>query len=79
MLTTLIARAIQLELLEDFTQKLELSDWFSRVSLSDGIIELNLMLALQEDAVPATVTKRPNPRNEKMMDMIQELEVEIKR
>lgn len=56
------ARAIEQELLEEFAQRSDLSDWFNR-----------------EDMAPRTITKKPNPRNERMTEMVQELEEEIER
>ncbi|KAF2705895.1 hypothetical protein K504DRAFT_439215 [Pleomassaria siparia CBS 279.74] len=57
------ARAIQLELIEDFANNPELSDWFSR----------------EDAVPATTVVKRPNPQNTSMQTAMEELEEEIKR
>ncbi|OAX80070.1 hypothetical protein ACJ72_05603 [Emergomyces africanus] len=57
----LAARVIQEELLEDFANRPELSDWFSR----------------QETTPPAVVVKKPNPRNIQNAQKIKELEEQI--
>jgi kinetochore protein Mis13/DSN1 len=59
------ARHISEELLKDFANKPEMSDWFSR-----------------EDAVDqdnASAVKKPNPRNLRNAEKLEELEVEIQR
>ncbi|KKZ61499.1 hypothetical protein EMCG_03900 [[Emmonsia] crescens] len=57
----LAARVIQEELLEDFANRPELSDWFGR----------------QETMPPAVVVKKPNPRNIQNAEKIKELEEQI--
>ncbi|EEH06925.1 Mis12-Mtw1 domain-containing protein [Histoplasma capsulatum G186AR] len=57
----LAARVIQEELLEDFANRPELSDWFGR----------------QETTPPAVVVKKPNPRNIQNAEKIKELEEQI--
>ncbi|KAL2375010.1 hypothetical protein RJ035_000657 [Blastomyces gilchristii] len=57
----LAARVIQEELLEDFANRPELSDWFSR----------------QESEPAAVVVKKPNPRNIQNAGRIKELEAQI--
>ncbi|ODH35036.1 hypothetical protein ACO22_02987 [Paracoccidioides brasiliensis] len=57
----LAARVIQEELLKDFANRSELSDWFRR----------------EETALPAVVVKKPNPRNIQNADKIKELEEQI--
>ncbi|KZF19645.1 hypothetical protein L228DRAFT_263512 [Xylona heveae TC161] len=59
----LAARVIQEELLKDFSNRGDLSDWFSR----------------DEDSAPAVVVKKPNPRNEANAAKVQELEADLKR
>jgi kinetochore protein Mis13/DSN1 len=59
------ARHISEELLKDFANKAELSDWFSR---EDG--------PEQDDA---SVIKKPNPRNVRNAEKLKELEEEIQR
>lgn len=56
-----VARVIQEELLEDFANRPELSDWFGR----------------QETTPPAVVVKKPNPRNIQNAEKIKELEEQI--
>ncbi|QSS58886.1 Mis12-Mtw1 domain-containing protein [Histoplasma capsulatum] len=55
------SRVIQEELLEDFANRPELSDWFGR----------------QETTPPAVVVKKPNPRNIQNAEKIKELEEQI--
>ncbi|QDS77368.1 hypothetical protein FKW77_005632 [Venturia effusa] len=59
------ARHISEELLKDFANKAEMSDWFSR---EDGPVE--------EDV---SVVKKPNPRNIRNAEKLKELEEEIAR
>ncbi|OJD15134.1 hypothetical protein AJ78_04591 [Emergomyces pasteurianus Ep9510] len=59
----LAARVIQEELLEDFANRPELSDWFGR----------------QEITPPAVVIKKPNPRNIQNAQKIKELEEQIQK
>lgn len=59
------ARHISEELLKDFANKPEMSDWFSR---EDGPVE--------EDV---SVVKKPNPRNIRNAEKLKELEDEIQR
>jgi kinetochore protein Mis13/DSN1 len=59
------ARHISEELLKDFANKAEMSDWFSR---EDGPAE--------DDA---SVIKKPNPRNVRNAEKLKELEEEIQR
>ncbi|GAD94625.1 Mis12-Mtw1 domain protein [Paecilomyces variotii No. 5] len=59
----LAARVIQEELLEDFANVSELSDWFDR----------------QETEPPAVVVKKPNPKNIQNAEKIKELEEQIQR
>ncbi|KAK4992218.1 hypothetical protein LTR66_006331 [Elasticomyces elasticus] len=58
----LAARVIQEELLKEFQNKSEMSDWFSR-----------------EDTTPATLVKKPNPRNVQNAVKLAELEAEYAR
>lgn len=58
-----VARAIQDELLTDFANKSELSDWFGR----------------EETDPPAVVVKKPNPKNVQNAGKIKELEEQIQR
>ncbi|KAK2741121.1 hypothetical protein FQN57_005722 [Myotisia sp. PD_48] len=58
----LAARVIQEELLQDFGDRPELSDWFGR----------------QESCPPAVVIKRPNPKNVQNAEKIVELEEHIR-
>ncbi|KAK4899317.1 hypothetical protein LTR28_001541, partial [Elasticomyces elasticus] len=55
-------RVIQEELLKEFQNKSEMSDWFSR-----------------EDTTPATLVKKPNPRNVQNAVKLAELEAEYAR
>ncbi|KAL1980188.1 hypothetical protein VTN96DRAFT_4486 [Rasamsonia emersonii] len=59
----LAARVIQEELLQDFANKSELSDWFSR----------------EDAEPPAVVVKKPNPKNIQNAEKIKELEEQIQR
>ena len=59
----LAARAIQDELLKDFTNRSDMSDWFSR----------------KEEVRPAVLVKQPNPRNVQNFTKLQELEAEVQR
>ncbi|KAJ9214428.1 hypothetical protein DTO166G4_4052 [Paecilomyces variotii] len=59
----LAARVIQEELLKDFANVSELSDWFGR----------------QETEPPAVVVKKPNPKNIQNAEKIKELEEQIQR
>lgn len=54
---------IQEELLQDFSNKPELYNWFSR----------------EDQAPPAVVVKQPNPKNIQNAEKIKELEEHIKR
>lgn len=58
---TLAARLIQDELLRDFANKSEMSDWFSR----------------EEDVAPVVLVKKPNPRNTQNAAKLVELEQEV--
>ncbi|EEQ27579.1 Mis12-Mtw1 family protein [Microsporum canis CBS 113480] len=57
------ARVIQEELLKDFADRSDLTDWFSR----------------PEETTPAVVVKKPNPKNIQNSDKIKELEEHIRR
>ncbi|TID18715.1 hypothetical protein E2P81_ATG05697 [Venturia nashicola] len=59
------ARHISEELLKDFANKAEMSDWFSR---EDGPVEEDI-----------SVVKKPNPRNIRNAEKLKELEDEIAR
>ncbi|KAM5471655.1 hypothetical protein MferCBS49748_001826 [Microsporum ferrugineum] len=59
----LAARVIQEELLKDFADRSDLTDWFSR----------------PEETTPAVVVKKPNPKNIQNSDKIKELEEHIRR
>ncbi|KAI5300340.1 hypothetical protein KEM55_008104 [Ascosphaera atra] len=59
----LAARAIQDEILKEFSNKSELSDWFTR----------------EETESPRIVVKKPNPKNIQNNEKIKELEVQIER
>ncbi|KAL1998462.1 hypothetical protein VTN02DRAFT_6129 [Thermoascus thermophilus] len=59
----LAARVIQEELLKDFANVSELSDWFGR----------------EDKEPPAVVVKKPNPRNIQNAEKIKELEEQIQR
>ena len=59
----LAARAIQDELLKDFTNRSEMSEWYNR----------------EEEIRPAVLVKRPNPRNVQNASKLQELEAEVQR
>lgn len=59
------ARHISEELLKDFANKAEMSDWFSR---EDGPVEEDI-----------SVVKKPNPRNIRNAEKLKELEEEIAR
>ncbi|EGD96821.1 hypothetical protein TESG_04251 [Trichophyton tonsurans CBS 112818] len=59
----LAARVIQEELLKDFGDRSDLTDWFSR----------------PETTTPAVVIKKPNPKNIQNADKIKELEEHIRR
>lgn len=54
---------IQEELLQDFANKSELSDWFSR----------------EDAAPPTVIVKKPNPKNVQNTEKIKELEEHILR
>jgi kinetochore protein Mis13/DSN1 len=62
---SLTARAIQDQLLKDFSQRSEFSDWFAREEV-------------QEASRPPAIVK-PNPRNIEHDEKIIELEERIKR
>lgn len=62
-LTVVAARVIQEELLKDFANVSELSDWFGR----------------EDKEPPAVVVKKPNPRNIQNAEKIKELEEQIQR
>lgn len=57
------ARVIQEELLKDFSNKSELSNWFDR----------------EDSAPPKVVVKKPNPKNVQNAEKIKELEEQIQR
>lgn len=57
------ARVIQEELLQDFSNNSELSNWLGREDLNP----------------PAVVVKKPNPRNVQNTDKIKELEEHIQK
>ncbi|KAM6528540.1 hypothetical protein FALCPG4_009513 [Fusarium falciforme] len=57
------ARAIQDQLLKDFTSRSEFSDWFSR----------------DEDVPKAPVVLKPNPKNIELDEKLAQLEINIKR
>jgi kinetochore protein Mis13/DSN1 len=57
------ARVIQEELLQDFSNKSELSDWFGR----------------EDADPPALVVRKPNPKNLQNAEKIKELEEQIQR
>ncbi|KAN0083260.1 Mis12-Mtw1 protein family domain containing protein [Elaphomyces granulatus] len=59
----LAARVIQEELLQDFSNKSELSDWFGR----------------EDADPPALVVRKPNPKNLQNAEKIKELEEQIQR
>lgn len=63
MYSLIAARVIQEELLKDFANVSELSDWFGR----------------QETEPPAVVVKKPNPKNIQNAEKIKELEEQIQR
>lgn len=54
---------IQEELLKEFSNRSELSDWFSR----------------EESAPPKVVVKKPNPKNIQNAEKVKELEKQIHR
>jgi kinetochore protein Mis13/DSN1 len=58
-----LARAIQEEILKEFSSNSGLSDWFSREDVSP----------------PTVVVKKPNPRNVQNTDKIKELEEQIQK
>ena len=58
-----LARAIQEQILKDFANRSEMSDWFSR----------------DEVRRPIVVVKKPNPRNIENATKIGELEERIKK
>jgi kinetochore protein Mis13/DSN1 len=64
LLTASTARVIQEELLKDFANRSEMSDWFGREDM-------------QKPEVPLPV--RPNPKNEQNATKIAELEAQIRR
>jgi kinetochore protein Mis13/DSN1 len=57
------ARAIQDQLLKDFTARSEFSDWFSR----------------EDDAPKIPIVLRPNPRNMELDEKLAQLKINIKR
>jgi kinetochore protein Mis13/DSN1 len=57
------ARHMMEELLKDWANKSEMSDWFNR----------------EDDASSAAIVKHPNPHNARMAEKVQELEEEVKR
>ncbi|OKL63588.1 hypothetical protein UA08_01487 [Talaromyces atroroseus] len=59
----LAARVIQEELLQDLSNKSELSDWFSR----------------EDAPAPTVIVKKPNPKNIQNAEKIKELEDQIRR
>ncbi|WEW59137.1 hypothetical protein PRK78_004606 [Emydomyces testavorans] len=59
----LAARVIQEEMLKEFSNRSELSDWFSR----------------EETTPPAVIVKKPNPKNVQNLEKIKELEDHIHR
>ncbi len=63
-LTTRIARVIQEELLQDFANRSEMSDWFGREDVQEP-----------EEPLPL----RPNPKNAQNTTKIEELEAQIRR
>lgn len=63
MLTSTIARVIQEELLKDFANNSELSDWFGR----------------EDANPPSVVVRKPNPKNVQNAEKIKELEEQIQR
>lgn len=58
-----LARAIQEEILKEFSSNSDLSNWFSREDVSP----------------PTVVVKKPNPRNVQNTDKIKELEEQIQK
>jgi len=58
-----IARAIQEELLKEFSSNSELSNWFSREDVNP----------------PTMIVKKPNPRNVQNTDKIKDLEEQIQK
>lgn len=74
------ARMIEDELLKDFANKSEMSDWFNRVCRSSSLCELRSSLTwLQEDVRTEVLVKKPNPRNQQNASKLLELEQEVKR
>jgi len=74
------ARVIQEELLKDFSKKSEMSDWFNRVSCANRAQVSDFVSDdKQEDVAPASLMKKPNPRNVQNAAKLQELEQEVKR
>lgn len=63
MLTFTIARVIQEELLKDFANHSELSDWFGR----------------EDANPPSVIVRKPNPKNVQNAEKIKELEEQIQR
>lgn len=63
------ARHIQEELLKDFASKAEMSDWFARAETP----------ASDPAAAPATLIKKPNPRNVQHAAKLRELDAAIAR
>jgi kinetochore protein Mis13/DSN1 len=57
------ARHMMEELLKDWANKSEMSDWFNR----------------EDDVSSGAIVKNPNPHNARMAEKVQELEVEVKR
>jgi kinetochore protein Mis13/DSN1 len=57
------ARHMMEELLKDWANKSEMSDWFNR----------------EDDVSSAAIVKNPNPHNSRMAEKVQELEAEVKR
>jgi len=76
---TVTARAIQQELIEELSNKPELSDWFSRVCERLPTSGKHLLICQQEDTAPPPVIKKPNPQNDKNQATLEELEEEVKR
>lgn len=58
-----LARAIQEEILKEFSSNSDLSNWFSREDVNP----------------PRVVVKKPNPRNVQNTDKIKELEEQIQK
>jgi kinetochore protein Mis13/DSN1 len=73
------ARHIDEELLKDFANKMEMSDWFSRVSGIHILSQIALTRQQEDESAASTLIKRPNPRNIQNETKIRELEQEIQR